>query len=105
MRLFAAARNARMAIITGKTMMDRNVPAAVRDSPRRARARARRSIATGMARVGLRYAVTPRFAVTSSEAQLQVAGELLTTLPDALMQTHLSESAGEIARIRELYPE
>jgi guanine deaminase len=52
----------------------------------------------------LRYAVTPRFAVTSTEAQLKLSGELLLSLPGALMQTHLSESPGEIAMIKGLFP-
>jgi guanine deaminase len=48
--------------------------------------------------------VTPRFAITSSEAQLTIAGELLTSLPGALLQTHLSESPGEIAMVKSLFP-
>lgn len=102
--LFAAAHERRMAILTGKTMMDRDVPEAVRDT---AEAGGRDSAAlyqTWHRRGRLRYVVSPRFAVTSSEAQLRVAGELMQALPDALMQTHLSESQGELARIRALYP-
>ena len=52
----------------------------------------------------LRYAISPRFAITSTEAQLKVSGELLKSYPDALMQTHLSESPGEIAWIKSLFP-
>ena len=48
--------------------------------------------------------MTPRFAITSSEAQLRVSGELLQSLDGVLMQTHLSESPGEIALVRELFP-
>jgi guanine deaminase len=102
--LFAAAERRHMAIITGKTMMDRDVPEAVRDT---AETGARESEALYQRWHGkgrLRYAVSPRFAVTSSEAQLQVSGDLMRSLPDALLQTHLSESLGEIALIRKLYP-
>jgi guanine deaminase len=53
----------------------------------------------------LRYAITPRFAVTSSEEQLKRSGELLDSLPGALMQTHLSESAAEIALVKKLFPD
>jgi guanine deaminase len=102
--LFDAARRRHMAIITGKTMMDRDVPASVRDSPEQAAVESEALYRKWHGRDRLRYAVTPRFAVTSSEAQLQVAHDLMQTLPDALMQTHLSESAGELKRIRELYP-
>ncbi len=102
--LFAAAGKRRMAILTGKTLMDRDVPASVRDS---AEAGARESEALYQQWHGtgrLRYVVSPRFAVTSTEAQLKVSGELLKSLAGALLQTHLSESPGEIARVRELYP-
>ncbi|MGE0004970.1 MAG: guanine deaminase [Parvibaculaceae bacterium] len=102
--LFAAAQKRHMAIITGKTLMDRDVPAGVRDSPEQAAVESEALYREWHGRDRLRYAVTPRFAVTSSEAQLEVAGELVKALPDALMQTHLSESLGEVARIGELYP-
>ena len=102
--LFAAAERRRMAIITGKTMMDRDVPATVSDTAeeggRESEALYRRWHGKGR----LRYTVSPRFAVTSSEAQLKVSGELMQSLPGALLQTHLSESLGEIALIRKLYP-
>jgi guanine deaminase len=52
----------------------------------------------------LRHAVTPRFAITSTERQLLLAGEVLQQCPGALMQTHLSESPGEIARVKMLFP-
>jgi guanine deaminase len=93
-----------MALVTGKTMMDRNAMPEVQDE---AETGARESEALYRAWHGkgrLRYAVTPRFAITSTEAQLRLSGELLAALPDALMQTHLSESPGEIARVMELYP-
>jgi guanine deaminase len=102
--LFDAARRRHMAIVTGKTMMDRDVPASVRDSPEQGAVESEALYRKWHGRDRLRYAVTPRFAVTSSEAQLQVAHDLMQTLPAALMQTHLSESAGELERIRELYP-
>jgi guanine deaminase len=102
--LFAAAGRRRMAVITGKTMMDRDVPATVRDTPEEGAAESEALYRKWHGKDRLRYAVTPRFAVTSSEAQLAVARDLMTALPDALMQTHLSESPGELKRIRELYP-
>ena len=102
--LFEAAGKRRMAVITGKTMMDRDVPAEVRDTPEEGAIESEALYRKWHGKDRLRYAVTPRFAVTSSEAQLQVARDLMTALPDALMQTHLSESPGELARIRQLYP-
>jgi guanine deaminase len=102
--LFAAAERRRMAVMTGKTMMDRDVPEAVRDTPEAGARDSEALYQKWHRRDRLRYVVSPRFAVTSSEAQLRVAAELMQALPDAPMQTHLSESTGEVARIRELYP-
>ncbi|MDE2384031.1 MAG: guanine deaminase [Alphaproteobacteria bacterium] len=102
--LFEAAARNNMALITGKTMMDRGAIPAVEDEPEQA---ARDTLALHKAFHGkgrLRHAVTPRFAITSSEKQLSLAGELLQDCTGALMQTHLSESPGEIARVRELFP-
>ena len=64
--------------------------------PRRARATARNLIRKWHGKDRLRYAVTPRFVVTSSDKEAAAGVELLNSLPGALMQTHLSESVGEI---------
>ncbi len=102
--LFAAAERRNMALITGKTMMDRNAIPALQDEPETG-ARESGELYRQWHRKGrLRYAVTPRFAITSSEAQLRLAGELLKSLDGALMQTHLSESPGEIAFVKQLFP-
>jgi guanine deaminase len=102
--LFAAAAARDMAIVTGKTMMDREAPAAVTDDPVTGARETLELIARWHRRGRARYAITPRFAITSSAAQLEATGELVAAHPDCLMQTHLSESAGEMARIRELFP-
>jgi guanine deaminase len=102
--LFAAAERRGMAIATGKTLMDREAPAAVTDDPESGARDTEALIGRWHRRGRARYAITPRFAITSSEAQLQVTGELVAAHPDCLMQTHLSESAPEMARIRQLFP-
>jgi len=102
--LFAAATKRNMALITGKTMMDRNATPAVEDEAEQS---ARDTLALHKAFHGkgrLRHAVTPRFAITSSDRQLKLAGEVLQDCKGALMQTHLSESPAEIARVKELFP-
>lgn len=103
--LFAAAHSRRMALVTGKTMMDRNAIPAVQDDPETGARETEELYRAWHGRGRLRYAVTPRFAITSSEAQLTLSGELLAALPGALMQTHLSESPGEIAFVKELFPQ
>ncbi|MFN0193414.1 MAG: guanine deaminase [Aestuariivirga sp.] len=103
--LFAAAEKRGIALIAGKTMMDRNAIPEVQDTPESGARESEELYRAWHGRARLRYAVTPRFAVTSTEAQLAASGELLKSLPGALMQTHLSESPGEIAFIRELFPD
>lgn len=103
--LFSAAARRDMALLTGKTMMDRNAIPAVQDDPQTGARESEELYRAWHGRGRLRYAVTPRFAVTSSEEQLRLSGELLKSLDGALMQTHLSESAGEIAFVRQLFPQ
>jgi len=102
--LFAAAERRFMALITGKTLMDRNAPDAVRDNVASGTRDSESLIKKWHGRGRLRYAVTPRFAITSSDAQLQAAGELYRSHPGIYMQTHLSESAGEIDMVKSLFP-
>ncbi len=52
----------------------------------------------------LRYAVTPRFALSCSEGVLEAAGALLRRYPEAYFQTHLNESVAEIDAVAELFP-
>ena len=102
--LFETALARNMALITGKTMMDRNAIPAVHDDAATGGIDSELLYRAWHGKGRLRYAVSPRFAITSSETQLKVAGELLQSLPDALMQTHISESIGEIARVKVLFP-
>ena len=93
-----------MALITGKTMMDCNAPKPVLDDAESGGRHSKQLIDKWHGRGRLRYAITPRFAVTSSEAQLAVSGELLKDHPDCLMQTHISESPGEIDFVQQQFP-
>ena len=102
--LFAAAEKRGMALITGKTMMDRNAIVAVHDTAEQSAIDCAALHHTWHGKGRLRHAITPRFAITSSEAQLGYAGELLRDLPGALMQTHISESRGEIDYVAKLFP-
>ena len=102
--LFAAAEKRSMALITGKTLMDRNAPEELRDDPETGAADCEALIQAWHGKGRLRYAISPRFAVTSSEAQLRLAGELLRRHPGCLLQTHLSESASEIVKVASLFP-
>jgi guanine deaminase len=103
-RLFAAARSRGMALIAGKSLMDRNAIPAVQDTAETGARESEELYRAWHGKGRLAYAVTPRFAVTSTEQQLRSSGELLKSLPGALMQTHLSESLGEIALVKKLFP-
>jgi len=99
----AARRGVRM--IAGKVLMDRNCPDYLRDPPGGGLEETRRLIARWHGHGRLSYAVTPRFAATSSAAQLAGAGTIAREAPGLFVQTHLAESRAEIAWIRELFPD
>ena len=102
---FAAAAARGMAVWGGKTCMDRNAPDDLRDSAASAHDDSAALLARWHGAGRARYAVTPRFAPTSSEAQLEALGALWAAHPDCLMQTHLSEQTDEVAWMRDLYPD
>ena len=96
------ARGTRM--IAGKVMMDRNAPPGLVDTPQRGYDESRALLQKWHGRGRQLYAITPRFAITSTEAQLQAAGALAREFPDAYVQTHLGENHAEIALARSLFP-
>jgi guanine deaminase len=103
--LFEAALSRNMRLVAGKVLMDRHAPAALCDTVETGRADTEALIRAWRGRGRLGYAVTPRFAVTSSEAQLAMAGEVAAAHPDVLVHTHMSENLEEIARVGELFPD
>jgi guanine deaminase len=102
--LFEAALSRDMRIVSGKVLMDLG-PEGLRDSVASGRAETEALIARWRGRGRLGYAVTPRFAPTSSAEQLADAGALVAAHPDVLMHTHLSENQGEIAHVAERFPD
>ena len=99
----AEARGARM--IAGKVMMDRDAPEALMDTAQRGYDESKVLIERWRGRGRLDYAITPRFAVTSTQAQLEAAGALARQFPDCYVQTHANENKAEIARVAALFPE
>ena len=96
-------KNLRM--IAGKVMMDRNCPSSLRDTAETAYNDSKNHIDKWHNRGRLQYAVTPRFAVTSTPAQLAMARKLMYEYPDVSLQTHLSENLEEISLVLDLFPE
>jgi guanine deaminase len=102
--LFAAAQKRRLRTVAGKCMMDRNCPPNLRDTPQRGYDETKALIEKWHGVERLVYAVSPRFAITSTPEQLDAAGAVWKEHPSCLMQTHLSENKKEIAWIKELFP-
>ena len=103
--LFGAAKEQGLCMIAGKVLMDRNAPPDLLDTPERAYAESKQLIQRWHGVDRLRYAVTPRFAPTSSPEQLQVAGRLLKEFPGVYLHTHLAENIDEVEWVRQLFPD
>jgi guanine deaminase len=103
--LFTAASALNMALITGKVCMDRHCPEYLQDTPTSAQRESDELIQRWHGNGRNLYALTPRFAPTSSPAQLAALGELAQQHPDVFIQTHLSENTQEVAWVKKLYPE
>jgi guanine deaminase len=92
--------------IVGKTMMDRNAPEYLLDaSAQKSYDESRELLRKWHGRGLLRYAITPRFAPTSTPEQLELAGQLKREFPDAWVHTHISENRNEVRWVQELFPE
>ena len=103
--LFEAAEQLDLRLIAGKVMMDRNAPDYLTDTAETSYSESKALIERWHGKGRLHYAVTPRFAPTSSEQQLTLAGQLLKEYPDVYMQTHISENLKEIEWVKALFPE
>ncbi|MAP10820.1 MAG: guanine deaminase [Gammaproteobacteria bacterium] len=94
-----------MQLIIGKVMMDRNCPQQLRDTAESAYVESKVLIERWHHVERLGYAITPRFAPTSSEAQLDAAAALWDEFPDVYLQTHVAENEAEVRWVRELFPQ
>jgi len=97
--LFKAADARNMRLIAGKVLMDRNCPDELRDNPMSAYEDSKELIERWHGKGRLGYAITPRFAITSSEEQLAAAGRLAAEFPDTWVHTHLAENQAEIDEV------
>ena len=103
--LFGAAARRGVGMIAGTAIMNRNGPPGLLEPARDAITASRDLIRRWHGKGRQRYAVTPRFAITSTGEQLEAAGALLKEFPTVLMQTHLDENHDEIATVKRLFPE
>lgn len=102
--IFAAAQKRGMRVIAGKVMMDVNAPDYLRDEAEQSYADSKMLIERWHGKQRLLYGITPRFAATSTQRQLELAGKLMDEHPGMHMQTHLSENHAEVKWIAELFP-
>lgn len=102
--IMGAAQKRRMRLIAGKVLQDRNSPDGVRDDTEQGLIDTEELIRRwhGVDRLG--YAITPRFAPTSTDAQLRGAGELAARYGDVWIQSHVAENLDEVRWVRELFP-
>lgn len=104
-QLFEAAEARGMRIVAGKVLQDRHSPDGLRDDAIQAERDCRELIERWHGRARLAYAVTVRFAPTSTPAQLSMAGHLCSEDPSLYMHTHVAENRDEVQWVRELFPE
>lgn len=103
--LFEGALRRRMCLIAGKVLTDRNVPSALDEPPEAGLEASVRLIERWHDRDRLRYALTPRFAITSTPGHLAATGRLLESKAGLYLQTHLAENRLEVKQTRELFPD
>ncbi|MDD1014632.1 guanine deaminase [Pseudomonas rubra] len=102
---FEEAERLDLRMIAGKVMMDRNAPDYLTDTAESGYIQSKALIERWHGKGRLHYAVTPRFAPTSTPEQLTLAGQLLSEYPDLYLHTHLSENLKEIDWVKDLFPE
>jgi guanine deaminase len=102
--LFEAAEQHQMRIIAGKVLMDRHAPDELCDTPESAYTDSKALIEKWHGKGRNLYAITPRFAPTSTPEQLQKAQQLKAEYPNVYIHTHLSENKNEIAWVKDLFP-
>ncbi|MBP54816.1 MAG: guanine deaminase [Marinobacter sp.] len=102
---FERASKLNLRMIAGKVLMDRCAPDYLVDTAESGYADSKELIERWHGKGRLSYAVTPRFAPTSSNEQLELAGKLFKEFPGLYMHTHISENRQEIEWVKELFPE
>jgi guanine deaminase len=103
--LFEEAERLGLRMAAGKVLMDRNAPADLQDTAQSGYDQSKTLIEKWAGRGRLMYAVTPRFAATSTPEQLEAAGALCREYPHVYMQTHIAENVDEVDLVMRLFPE
>ncbi len=101
---FEASEARKLRMVAGKVLMDRNCPDFLRDLEGDL-GQSEDLINKWHKRGRSLYAITPRFAPTSTDVQLRLTGELAARYPDTFIQTHVSENKDECTWVKELFPQ
>ncbi|MGB2927096.1 MAG: guanine deaminase [Limnothrix sp.] len=103
--LFEEAEKRNMRLIAGQVLMSRNAPDNLLNDAQTAYAQVREQIQKWHGKRRSLYAITPRFAITSTEEELTLAGKLAAEFPDVYVHTHLAENQKEIEFTAKLFPD
>lgn len=102
--LFEAATASGLRIISGLVLSDRLLRSELHQTPEAAYRDSTELIRRYHRKGNLLYAVTPRFAISTSEVMLEVAQTLVREHDGLRIQTHLNENHEEIAEVSRLFP-
>ena len=102
---FQGAQKRGLRMISGKVLQDRHSPDGLRDETEQSLIDSETLIQRWHGQGRLGYAITPRFAPTSTDAQLRGAGELAARHPDTWIHSHVAENRDEVRWVRELFPQ
>lgn len=102
--LFEEAEKRNLRLIAGKVLMDRKAPPALLDTPQQAYDDSKALIKKWHGKGRALYAITPRFAITSTPEQLEAAGALWKEHPGVFVQTHIAENKREVDEVQKLFP-
>ncbi len=102
---FGEAQRRGLRMMGGKVLQDRHSPDGVRDETEQSLLDTEALIRKWHNQGRLGYAITPRFAPTSTDAQLRGAGELAAKYPDTWIHSHVAENKDEVRWARDLFPQ
>jgi guanine deaminase len=98
-QLFSQAEDSGLRVTSGLVVSDGVLPEALLTTPERSVVEAVALAERWHGRGRLRYAVTPRFSLSCSDALLAACGEARAAIPGALFTSHVNENVAEIAKV------
>ena len=101
--LFTEAARYGLRVTSGLVVSDRGLPDPLLVDPRRAAAEQAEVARRWHGRGRARYAVTPRFSYSASEAMLDACAEVAAEVPDVWFTSHVNENPAEVAEVGRLF--